>query len=80
MGVASTVTKSHGKSLKAPHLLSPRERQGKKCLQRKLARHVKGSRRCQGTKTAIAKLSPKKLTGARIGLRRRQPLWFVATI
>ncbi len=60
MGIASTVTTSHGKSLNAPQLLSPGECQRKRRLQRRLARQTKGSNRRKRTKLAVAKLLAKE--------------------
>ena len=60
MGIATTVTTSHGRSLNAPKLLSEGERQRKKRLQRKLSRQTTGSNRRKATKLQIAKLSAKE--------------------
>ena len=60
MGVTHTITKSDGQFLDMPQLLSEREQQRKRRLQRKLARGIKGSNRRNRTKLAIAKLSAKE--------------------
>ena len=60
MGVAHTATTSTGQFLDIPKLLSKGEAQRKRRLQRKLARQVKGSKRRNQTKLAIAKLSAKE--------------------
>ncbi len=59
MGVTHTVATSKGKFLDMK-LLTNRERQPKRRLQRKLARQTKGSNRRNATKLAIAKLSAKE--------------------
>ena len=55
MGVTHTVATSKGKFLDIPKLLTNRERQPKRRLQRKLARQTKGSNRRNATKLAISK-------------------------
>ena len=60
MGVTHTITKSNGRFLDMPKLLSEGEQQRKRRLQRKLARQVKGSSRRKSTKAALAKLSAKE--------------------
>ncbi len=59
MGVTHTVATSKGKFLDMK-LLTNRERQPKRRLQRKLARQTKGSNRRNAIKLAIAKLSAKE--------------------
>ena len=59
MGVTHAVATSKGKFLDMK-LLTNRERQPKRRLQRKLARQTKGSNRRNATKLAIAKLSAKE--------------------
>ena len=59
MGVTHTVAASKDKFLDMK-LLTNRERQPKRRLQRKLARQTKGSNRRNATKLAIAKLSAKE--------------------
>ena len=60
MGVSHSVATSDGKFLDMPELLPKGEAQRKRRLQRKLARQVKGSKRRNQTKLAIAKLSAKE--------------------
>ena len=60
MGVTHTITKSNGRFLDMPKLLSEGEQQRKRRLQRKLARQVKGSNRRKVTKLDLAKLSAKE--------------------
>lgn len=56
MGVAHTVTTSDGDHFDMPTLLSPGEARRERCLERKLARQVKGSKRRAATKAKLARL------------------------